>query len=151
VCRDEASNHFENRIRELQTSVEWTGVANGLRPTHARKTRREPSALQPTKQGRLPSLPDPLARVTSRKGKSRTAPMGWAAGLSHPKRVWEEANPETTTRNTRRPKLPRSRGLARARCEIDTMKGVELHLGFEGQPSESPHTARCRAAVLDGW
>lgn len=30
-------DHFENRIRELQTSVEWTGVAIGLRPTQARK------------------------------------------------------------------------------------------------------------------
>jgi hypothetical protein len=30
-------DHFENKIRELQTSVEWTGVATGLRPTQTRE------------------------------------------------------------------------------------------------------------------
>jgi hypothetical protein len=85
VCRDEAGNHFENRIRELQTSVEWTGVATGLRPTQTRKTRREPRALRRKKRGRLPSLPDPLARVTSRKDESWTAPMGGLLACRTPK------------------------------------------------------------------
>jgi hypothetical protein len=116
-------DHFENRIRELQTSVEWTGVATGLRPTQTRKVpanagrprngegdlARRPLRTSDVVRGRGPDdrerESDLFAASETRNGRGDS---GESEAGDHDASLSDEV-----------------RSLARARREIDTKKASE--------------------------